>query len=118
MIFHHAYHFSVPFSCLSKSDVVLVPFIVWISPAIIRDSRRPSRSQRIPIVRIGTEALVKLTVDAELFVIELYAEPRSSRHRDGAVFVLELATGDDVVLEVMIVRVGGERKIRNNCAAV
>src|SRR6185369_14922235 len=87
--------------------------VLRIGPPVVGNNRRPSRTSRILIVRIVSQALVKLVVLAEFLAIELHAEPGPSGHIDRPVLVLHEAALNHIVCQMMIVRVGRERKIRN-----
>src|SRR3989442_15628189 len=89
-----------------------------IGPTIIRDCGRPAGPQRILVVGIRAQTPMKLLITREFIVIEFHPKAWSMRHCDRPALVLKFTPRDNVVFEVMIVCVGGERKIRNHRAEV
>src|SRR4030095_13704995 len=90
--------------------------ILWIGPAVVWNQWRPSRTAGILIVGIAAKLPIKVRVLSKLVAVELYAEARPVRHLDRAVFILHQSTLDNVVRELMIVGIGSERKIGQNCS--
>src|SRR5256886_12256206 len=83
--------------------------------------RRPPRSTLFPyttLFRSGPEPQERLVVLRQAVAVELHAEPRSVRHGDRAVAVLQLAALDHVVEEVVVVGIRGEREVRDHGAQV
>src|SRR5215217_8212226 len=87
-----------------------------VGPAVVRDRRRPAGPERVLVVRVTAQTFVKLGVLGQLVAVEPHAQARPLRDGDGAVLVLERAALDDVVRQVMVVRVGREREVRDGGA--
>src|SRR5437588_7715836 len=90
----------------SKANVSRSPRVRRVGPTIVRDGWRPARPERVLIVRVRSQTLVKLAIFVELIAVESHAQARAFRHGDGPGFIFELAACDDVVRQMMIVRVG------------
>src|ERR1041385_7305494 len=82
--------------------------VAGIGPAVVRHDRRPAGPAGILVVRIAAEAPIELAVLGELIAVELYAESRILGYADRAVFIFHETAFDDIVRQVMIVRVGRE----------
>src|ERR1051325_1314850 len=95
----------------STADVVGRARVRGVGPAVVRDGRRPARPERVSVIRITAQTFVSLGVLGQLVAVEPHAQARPRRHGDGALLVLERAALDDVVREVMIMRVGRERQV-------
>src|SRR5215472_13517353 len=85
--------------------------VARISPSVVGDERRPAGPSRVLIVRISAQALIELMVLGKLVAVESHAQTRAIRHANRPAFVLHEAAFDDVVREVMIMGIGGERQV-------
>ena len=82
--------------------------IFWIGPAIVGNQRRPSGAQGILIVRIAAQTLVELAVLAQFLAVELHAQSRPIGYPDCTVFISHQAALDNVVSQMMVMRIGRE----------
>src|SRR5688500_7490448 len=82
-----------------------------IRPTIVGNSRCPTPTQRVLIVRITAEAFVQLSILAQLLTIELYPKPGSVGHSYLPIVVLHQTALDYVVSQVVIMRISGVGKI-------
>src|SRR5688572_1574167 len=85
--------------------------IVWISPAIIGNQRRPTGPSGVLIVRIPTESLVEFRILPNLFSIEFHAETGTCGHTDGSVLIPHQTALNDVVSKVVIMSIRGKREV-------
>src|SRR5262249_45457184 len=100
-----------PFLAHSNRDAGRPPPGSRVRPALIGYCRRPAWPQRILVVRIRTKPPVQLRILSQFVPIQTNAETRPSRHVDRAVHISERASLDDVISQMMIVRIGGKRQI-------
>src|SRR3954469_8672427 len=87
-----------------------LPVIAGIGPAVVRHERRPAWATRILIVPVVAQFAVESRIFRQLRSIEPHSEPWAVRHSNRAGLVLKLSAFDDVVDEMVIVGIGGERK--------
>src|SRR5512143_1728771 len=80
-------------------------------PPVVRQERRPAWPAWVLVVRIRPQLAVERGVLRDLVAIQSDPEPRSRWHGNGAVLVGELPALDDVVGEVMVVRVRSETQV-------
>src|ERR1041385_6255132 len=92
--------------------------VLRIGPAIIRNDRGPTGTAGVLIVGIAAEALIQLTVFAELVTVECYAQPGLIRYGYRPIRIGHEASFDDVVGEVMVMSVGSEGDIGDDGAKV
>src|ERR1039457_6120445 len=93
--------------------------IVWgICPGVVGTHGCPAGAAGIPIIGVAAETLVEFAVLSQFLAIERDAETGSIRHADGAVFVAHEAALNDVVRQVMVVGVGGEREVGDDGSQV
>jgi len=85
-----------------------------VGPAIVRDERCPARPARVLIVRIGSKLAIEILVLGELVAVQPHAQPGGIGHANRAVLVCQLSAFDDIVFEVVIVGIGGERQVRHH----
>ena len=92
------------------------PGIARIGPTVIGYNRRPAGARRILIVGISAQPRVQFFVFGQFVSIQLHPKARSGGHLDRAIVVLERTAFNDVIGEMVIMRVGGERQIRQDRA--
>src|SRR6185312_14081540 len=78
---------------------------------VVGNNRRPIRSPWVPVVWIITQALVQFTVLAQLVAVQLDAETWLRWNGDSAVLVAHRAALDDVISQVVIMGIRGEREV-------
>src|SRR4051794_26018442 len=81
--------------------------VLRVGETVIRQDRGPTGTPGVLVIWIPSEALVKFAVFTQLLPVEPDSEPRGPRHWQASVFILHQPAFDDVVCEVMIVRVSG-----------
>src|SRR6185369_3014626 len=68
------------------------------------------------IVPVVAKFAVEIGVFRQLLAIQPNSEPWSVGNTNGALLVLKFSAFDDVVDEMVVVRVGSEREVRNDCS--
>src|SRR3954471_23325994 len=91
-----------------------LPVVAGIGPAGIRHEWRPARAARILIVPVVAHLAVELRVFRELLPVEFYTKAGAVGNAHRPALVLQLPALDDVVNEVVIVRVGRKREVRDD----
>src|SRR4030095_125486 len=84
-----------------------LPAIAGIRPAVVWHERRPAGPCRILIVRVVALFAIEVLISGQLLAVETDAKPRP-------LVVWQLSALDDVVGEVVVVRVGSERQVRHH----
>src|SRR5581483_12100348 len=80
--------------------------------------RHPVGTAGVAVVRVAADRAEQLVVRAQPVAVELDAQPRAAGHGDLAVDVAHESSLDDVVAEVMVVRVGRELQVGEEGAEV
>src|SRR5688572_10492570 len=93
-------------------------FVVRIRPPVVRNQRCPPWPRRILIVGIRAEFAIQIFVLGQLLPIEPHAQTRTIWHSNRALLVLELPAFNEVIFEMVIVRIGRKPKIRYDSAEV
>src|SRR3954471_16669479 len=95
-----------------------LPVIAGIGPAVVRHQRRPTWATRILIVPVVAQFAIEIRIFRQLVSVEPHAESWTVRHSNRASVVLQLSPLDDVVHQMVIMSIGGERQVRHNRAEV
>src|SRR5260370_34412381 len=80
----------------------------WIGPTGTGNRREPSWSRRVAVIGVAAKAPVERGVHLHLVAIEPHAEPGASGHADRAVFVFKFAADDDVIDQMVVMRISGK----------
>src|SRR4029450_2186409 len=91
-----------------------LPVIGGIRPAVVWHERRPAGPCRILIVRVVALFAIEVFASGQLLAVEPDGKPWPLGHFDRPLVVWQLSTLDDVVGEVLVVRVGSERQVRHH----
>src|ERR1700678_4635743 len=87
-------------------------------PAIVGNNGSPTGAPWVLVIRIAAQPAVELAVLAQLFAVELDAEAGSAGYANRALFVRHAAAFDNVVHQMVIMRVGCEREVGYHGAQV
>src|SRR5215210_126270 len=85
--------------------------LVWISEALLGHEGVTAGVSGIPVVRISSQFLIKLRVFVQLVPVQADTQPSAIGNLDRATLVLEHASVDDVVLQMVVVRIGREGEV-------
>src|ERR671913_136262 len=85
--------------------------LVWIREALLGHEGVTAGVSGVPVVRISSQLLVELCVFVQLVPVQADTQPRAIGNLDRPTLVLELASYDDVVLQVMVVSIGREGEV-------
>src|ERR1039458_4480087 len=86
--------------------------VFGVGPAVVGNDGGPAGAAGILIVGVAAETLVELGVFAQFFAIELDAQAGLIGDADRAVLVTYEASWNLIVLQVMVVGIGGEGEVR------
>src|ERR1017187_4541670 len=90
--------------------------VFGVGPAVVGNDGGPAGAAGILIVGVAAETLVELGVFAQFFAIELDAEAGLIGDADRAVLVAHEPALNHIVLQVMVVGIGGEGEVRDHGA--
>src|SRR5687768_10775102 len=88
--------------------------IIIICPAVVRHGRCPARTERVLVVRVAAEAFVELAVLGHLVAVQFYPEAGTGRHFYLPALVFHQSALDDVVDEMMVMRVRRVAEVRDD----
>src|SRR5699024_8973 len=77
----------------------------------VRQEREPGGPGRVAVVGVGAQSLVELGVLGDLVPVQAHPQPGFGGYGHAPLAVGALAALDDVVGEVVVVRVGGEDQV-------
>src|SRR5215207_7161980 len=85
--------------------------LVWISEALLGHQGVTARVSGVPVVRISSKLFVELCVFVQLVPVQADTQPRAIGDLDRPTLVLEPASVYDVVLQMVVVRIGREGEV-------
>src|SRR5215212_561825 len=85
--------------------------LVWVREALLGHQGVTVRVSRVPVVRASSQLLVELCVFVQLDPIQADTQPRTIGDLDRPTLVLEPASVYDVVLQMVVVRIGREGEV-------
>src|SRR4051794_19458221 len=105
---------AVPHRCQATERRALLERDGWtavverVGPAVVGQDGRPPGPRGVLFVRITAEPLIQLAIFADLFAIQLDAEAWTFGNFNCSTAIRHQTALDDVIGEVMIMRVRGE----------